>query len=88
MTILYCKGPHCLAPVRQDLALQHLIPGVFLEKIVFAETLFGSIGQTGSKIAGRDFGQNAVVAHGVFLHALLYINEDSSLEFEESSAEK
>jgi hypothetical protein len=40
-----------------------LLPGSHKSPLPRPETLFGSIGQTGSKVAGRDFGANAVVAH-------------------------
>ena len=40
-----------------------LLPGSHKSPLARPETLFGSIGQTGSKVAGRDFGANAWVAH-------------------------
>ena len=39
------------------------MPGSHKSPLPRPETLFGSIGQTGSKVAGRDFGSNHAVAH-------------------------
>ena len=40
-----------------------LLPGSHKSPLARPETLFGSIGQTGSKVAGRNFGGNSVIAH-------------------------
>eukprot|EP01043_Picozoa_sp_COSAG02_P010894 COSAG02_NODE_393_length_23190_cov_56.721926_12_plen_370_part_00 len=40
-----------------------LLPGSHKSPLPRPETLFGSIGQTGSQVAGRDFGSNHVIAH-------------------------
>lgn len=40
-----------------------LLPGSHKSPLPRPATLFGSIGQTGSRVAGRDFGGNSVIAH-------------------------